>query len=38
MFSSFSTEAIQVGGVASAFGALGAWTTVFHDMDDPVGK
>ncbi|KAF8508214.1 hypothetical protein JB92DRAFT_2954126 [Gautieria morchelliformis] len=33
----WSTEAIQVGGIASAFGALGAWTTVFHDVDDPVG-
>ncbi|KAF8575481.1 hypothetical protein K439DRAFT_1398185 [Ramaria rubella] len=33
----WSTEAVQIGGVASAFGALGAWTTVSHDMDDPVG-
>jgi hypothetical protein len=33
-----STEAIQIGGVASAFGAIGSWTTVFHDLNDPVGK
>ncbi|KAF8520345.1 hypothetical protein BU17DRAFT_65370 [Hysterangium stoloniferum] len=29
--------AVQIGGVGSACGALGTWTTIFHDVDDPVG-
>lgn len=33
-----STEAIQIGPPGSSFGALGTWTTIFHDLDDPVGK
>ncbi|ESK86935.1 f-box domain-containing protein [Moniliophthora roreri MCA 2997] len=33
----WSGEGIQVGGVRSAYGVLGAWTTIFHDRDDPVG-
>ncbi|KIJ54724.1 hypothetical protein M422DRAFT_41959 [Sphaerobolus stellatus SS14] len=33
----WSTEAVQIGPPGSTFGALGAWTTVFHDVDDPVG-
>jgi len=33
----WSSEGVQVGGVRSSFGILGAWTTVFHDGDDPVG-
>ncbi|KAG6898402.1 hypothetical protein C0992_004113 [Termitomyces sp. T32_za158] len=28
---------VQVGGMRSMFGVLGTWTTVFHDLDDPVG-
>ncbi|KAF8881908.1 hypothetical protein BD779DRAFT_1473206 [Infundibulicybe gibba] len=32
-----SSEGVQVGGARSAFGVLGAWTTVFHDAGDPVG-
>ncbi|KAK7054423.1 hypothetical protein VNI00_003621 [Paramarasmius palmivorus] len=33
----WSGEGVQVGGLRSAFGVLGAWTTIFHDRDDPVG-
>jgi len=33
-----SSEGVQVGGLRSAFGVLGSWTTIFHDADDPVGK
>ncbi|CCL99733.1 uncharacterized protein FIBRA_01755 [Fibroporia radiculosa] len=33
----WSSEGIQVGGVRSSFGVLGAWTTVQHDRHDPVG-
>lgn len=33
-----SSVGVQVGGVGSSFGVLGAWTTVFHDHEDPVGK
>ncbi|EEB96972.1 hypothetical protein MPER_03802, partial [Moniliophthora perniciosa FA553] len=29
----WSGEGIQVGGVRSAYGVLGAWTTIFHDRD-----
>jgi hypothetical protein len=32
-----SSEGIQIGGVRSAFGVLGSWTTVFHERNDPVG-
>ncbi|KAF9013076.1 hypothetical protein BDQ17DRAFT_1342684 [Cyathus striatus] len=31
------SEGVQVGGIRSAYGVLGAWTTIFHDRDDPVG-
>ncbi len=34
----YSSEGVQVGGLRSAFGVLGSWTTIFHDADDPVGK
>ncbi|KAF9066455.1 hypothetical protein BDP27DRAFT_1227533 [Rhodocollybia butyracea] len=34
----WSSEGIQIGGVRSAYGVLGSWTTVFHDDDDPVGE
>ncbi|KAL0563295.1 hypothetical protein V5O48_018777 [Marasmius crinis-equi] len=33
----WSGEGVQIGGVKSAFGVLGSWTTIFHDIDDPVG-
>ncbi|KAF5340129.1 hypothetical protein D9758_013144 [Tetrapyrgos nigripes] len=33
----WSCEGVQVGGVRSAYGVLGSWTTIFHDVDDPVG-
>lgn len=33
-----SIHAIQIGGVGSVYGALGTWTTVIHDEDDPVGQ
>ncbi|KAH8091065.1 hypothetical protein BXZ70DRAFT_954171 [Cristinia sonorae] len=33
----WSSEGIQVGGVRSPFGVLGVWTTVSHDLHDPVG-
>lgn len=33
----FSSQGVQVGGLQSSFGVLGAWTTIFHDDDDPVG-
>lgn len=33
----WSSEGVQVGGVRSSFGILGAWTTVHHDRLDPVG-
>lgn len=32
-----SSEGVQVGGIRSTFGVLGAWTTVHHDRHDPVG-
>ncbi|KAJ8079994.1 hypothetical protein PM082_016820 [Marasmius tenuissimus] len=33
----WSGEGVQVGGIRSAYGILGAWTTIFHDEEDPVG-
>lgn len=33
-----SSEGVQVGGVRSSYGCLGTWTTVLHDIHDPVGK
>ena len=33
-----SCEGVQVGGLGSSFGILGSWTTIFHDLDDPVGE
>ncbi|KAK1231211.1 hypothetical protein PQX77_005681 [Marasmius sp. AFHP31] len=33
----WSGEGVQVGGIKSAYGVLGAWTTIFHDVEDPVG-
>ncbi|KAI0252115.1 hypothetical protein BJV78DRAFT_1125038 [Lactifluus subvellereus] len=33
----WSCDAVQVGGVRSPYGVLGSWTTVFHDLHDPVG-
>ncbi|KII86844.1 hypothetical protein PLICRDRAFT_164215 [Plicaturopsis crispa FD-325 SS-3] len=33
----WSCEGVQVGGVRSPFGVIGAWTTVFHHIQDPVG-
>lgn len=33
----WSSEAVQIGGIASAFGVIGTWTGVHHDHGDPVG-
>ncbi|RDB14851.1 hypothetical protein Hypma_016407 [Hypsizygus marmoreus] len=33
----WSSQGVHIGGLKSSFGVLGAWTTVFHDSDDPVG-
>ncbi|KAF9522585.1 hypothetical protein CPB83DRAFT_864245 [Crepidotus variabilis] len=33
----WSSEGIQIGGLHSAYGILGSWTTIFHDAEDPVG-
>ncbi|KAF9263005.1 hypothetical protein L218DRAFT_375211 [Marasmius fiardii PR-910] len=33
----WSGEGVQIGGIRSAYGILGTWTTIFHDDDDPVG-
>jgi len=33
----WNCEGVQVGGLGSSFGILGSWTTIFHDIDDPVG-
>ncbi|KAG2345310.1 hypothetical protein BDR05DRAFT_880443 [Suillus weaverae] len=33
----FSSEGVQIGGIASAFGVIGAWTGIRHDHRDPVG-
>jgi hypothetical protein len=29
---SFSSEGVQIGGVRSSFGVLGAWTTTTHEL------
>ena len=34
----FSSEGVQIGGIGSAYGVLGTWTTADHDFGDPVGK
>lgn len=34
----YSSEGVQVGGLRSFYGVLGSWTTIFHDIDDPVGE
>lgn len=34
----FSSEGVQVGGVRSLYGVLGVWTSVEHDINDPVGE
>ena len=34
----WNCEGVQVGGLGSSFGILGSWTTIFHDIDDPVGE
>ncbi|KAG1810055.1 uncharacterized protein HD556DRAFT_1317615 [Suillus plorans] len=33
----WSSEGVQIGGIASAFGVIGTWTGVHHDHGDPVG-
>ncbi|KAG1749639.1 uncharacterized protein EDB91DRAFT_1108816 [Suillus paluster] len=33
----WSSEGIQIGSIASAFGVIGTWTGVHHDRADPVG-
>ncbi|CAL1712181.1 unnamed protein product [Somion occarium] len=33
----WSSEGVQVGGVRSLYGVLGVWTSVEHDINDPVG-
>ncbi|KAH7924517.1 hypothetical protein BV22DRAFT_1035027 [Leucogyrophana mollusca] len=33
----WSADAIHMGNVRSQYGILGAWSTVFHDAQDPVG-
>ncbi|KAG2370238.1 hypothetical protein BDR07DRAFT_1476235 [Suillus spraguei] len=33
----WSSEGVQVGGIASAFGVIGTWTGIHHDHGDPVG-
>lgn len=37
LISTISIEAVQVGGVGSSYGAIGTWTTITHDEDDPIG-
>ena len=32
-----SSEGVQIGGVRSSYGVLGSWTTVHHEIHDPVG-
>lgn len=32
-----SSTGVQVGGLRASYGALGSWTTVSHDNDDPAG-
>ena len=34
----WNCEGVQVGGLGSLFGILGSWTTLSHDIDDPVGE
>ena len=34
----WNCEGVQVGALGSSFGVLGSWTTIFHDIDDPVGE
>ncbi|KIM40988.1 hypothetical protein M413DRAFT_72451 [Hebeloma cylindrosporum] len=34
----WSSIGVQVGGLRSSFGILGAWTTIFHEGGDPVGE
>ncbi|KAG1777383.1 hypothetical protein EV702DRAFT_1102901 [Suillus placidus] len=33
----WSSEGVQIGGIASAFGVIGTWTGIRHDHADPVG-
>jgi hypothetical protein len=33
----WSSEGVQIGGIASAFGVIGTWTGIRHDRGDPVG-
>ncbi|VDB87378.1 unnamed protein product [Peniophora sp. CBMAI 1063] len=33
----WSCEGVQVGSIRSPYGVLGNWTTVTHDMHDPIG-
>jgi hypothetical protein len=33
----WSSEGVQIGGIASAFGVIGTWTGIHHDRGDPVG-
>ncbi|KAG1889330.1 hypothetical protein F4604DRAFT_1711774 [Suillus subluteus] len=33
----WSSEGVQIGGIASAFGVIGTWTGIHHDHGDPVG-
>ncbi|RPD53811.1 hypothetical protein L226DRAFT_516813 [Lentinus tigrinus ALCF2SS1-7] len=37
MHDEWASEAVQLGGVGSAMGALGMWTGAFHEDDDPLG-
>ncbi|PFH51222.1 hypothetical protein AMATHDRAFT_75080 [Amanita thiersii Skay4041] len=34
---SFVSVGVQIGGLRSAYGIIGAWTTIFHDDGDPIG-
>lgn len=34
----WASEAIQLGGVGSAMGAIGMWTGANHEEDDPLGQ
>ena len=33
-----SSIGVQVGGLRSSFGVLGAWTTIYHEGGDPIGE
>ncbi|KAG0699721.1 hypothetical protein DFH29DRAFT_35429 [Suillus ampliporus] len=33
----WSSEGVQIGGIASAFGVIGTWSGTHHDHGDPVG-